>query len=178
MNPRTYTHTWTKTRLEAIQDQVHKLLLYAGIPGNHIETVLKGVEAQDFCAVAVYGKDADGLRIVEVVLTMDWSAHQKLTLVVPNIIGDLPGWQEDEAPEVRVAGYRFAEVVKKLELSTWFWARFTPAIKSDPPLYESMCQQYGFTGKAPKWRDNPEMREDALIELPELTVEIRKAGHG
>ena len=43
MTPRTYTYTWTQTRLETIQDQFRYLMTYAGFKGNNIDRLVDGV---------------------------------------------------------------------------------------------------------------------------------------
>lgn len=178
MNARTatFTHTWTNTRLETIQEQFHKLLLYGGIRPAAIDRLLTAVANNHVTAIAVFGTDASKKRVVEVVLQVDWDVSARLTLVTPNLESGLPGWQDGEAPEIRVAGYRFAEVVKALELKTSFWVRFTPEIIANETLHRELADRYGvaFRSNVPDWKSEPEQRTDGLIDLPELNIAMRR----
>lgn len=93
MTPRTYTYTWTQTRLETIQDQFRYLMTYAGFKGNNIDRLVDGVGERAVAAVGVYGCDSSGLRVIEVELRVDWERNAELTLTIPNISSGLSGWR-------------------------------------------------------------------------------------
>ena len=139
----THVVSLTRTRLETIQEQVRYLLLYGGIDEADIDTLLVGVEKSQVEAIGVFAKDNSRSRIVEVELAIDWDVSAELTLSVPDIMGDLPGWRDRQAPEIRVVGKRFAEVVKRLGLKTSYWVRFTSSVRADDTLHKSLCEEYG-----------------------------------
>lgn len=178
--PLTYTYTWTQTRLETIQDQFHSLFLYGGISQKAIDRVLQAVGNKDIDGAAIYGTDSSQKRVVEVELRVDWSISGRLTLTVPTIVGGLPGWQEKEAPEVRVAGSRFAQVAKSLSLKTSYWVSFTSEVRADDSRYRTLCTKYGVSYKAtpPDWKTPPEERDENLLDLPEANIALRRAGEG
>ncbi|MDQ7907647.1 hypothetical protein RB614_24295 [Phytohabitans sp. ZYX-F-186] len=173
------TYTWTQTRLETVQDQFRYLLVYGSVDESKADKLLLGIHRQEFEAVGIFGTNASGQRVVEVELEVDWERHGLLTLSVPTLVGELPGWQERQAPEIRVAGRRFAEVVKLLELTTSFWVRFVPQVTEDPALHEQRCVFYGlgFRSGVPEWESTPEERTETFLDLGELDVTIRRASN-
>jgi hypothetical protein len=174
--PRTYTHTWTQTRLESIQDQFRYLLLYADISESHVDRVADGVAEEAIEAVGVYACDATGLRVVEVELKVDWSDHARLTLETPFIVSGLPGWKDHETPEMRVAGRRFAETVQEQELTTGWWIRLNGRIRQDSRRNEHWRTRLSMSGKsAPDWKGGGfEERTEKLLDLGESDVFIRR----
>lgn len=178
MSPQTFTYTWTQTRLETIQDQFHSLMLYAGINQTGIDNVLAAVGNKEIDALGIYGVDGSRLRVAEIELRVDWSISGRLTLTMPNISGGLPGWREKEAPEVRVAGRRFAEVTRSMSLVTSYWVNFTAPIRANPAQHQVLCKKYGlaYGSSAPAWKSAPEQRSETLLDLPEANIAIRRAG--
>lgn len=173
------TYTWTQTRLESVQDQFRYLLFYGSVQDKKIDLILRGIGAREIESVGIYGTNAAGQRVVEVELHIDWEQHGTLTLSVPSLVGDLPGWQGKQSPEIRVAGHRFAEVVKLLELSASFWVRFTKNVRGDPAVHRTKCDAYGlqYRSGVPDWQTAPEERSENFLDLGELDVTIRRAGN-
>lgn len=178
MSPQTFTYTWTQTRLETVQDQFHSLMLYAGIKQSGIDHVLAAVGCKEIDALGIFGTDTSKLRVAEIELRVDWSISGRLTLTVPNISGGLPGWRDKEAPEVRVAGRRFAEVAKSMSLTTSYWVNFVPSIRADADRHRALCEKYGLAYKSsiPSWKSTPEERSETLLDLAEANIAIRRAG--
>lgn len=174
MMPQTYTYTWTQTRLETIQDQFHYLLTYADVGSS--DNVVYGVGEKAIRAVGIFGCDASGLRVIEVELRVDWSMSAQLTLTVPTITSGLSGWDGKQAPEVKVAGRRFASAARELRLKTNYWITLVPHILNDPTSYSWWKKRLNIGGTLPAWKSSPRERDETLLDLGEASVYIRRAG--
>lgn len=176
MMPQTFTYTWTQTRLETIQDQFDFLLTYADIPQQKIDKVVSAVGEKVIAAIGLFGCDDSGLRVIEVELRVDWELSAKLTLTIPVITSGLSGWDGKQAPEVKVAGRRFADAARDLRLSKSFWVRFIRSISSDQFEHEEWKRKLGLGGSMPAWRTPPQERSDNFLDLGEASIYIRRAG--
>lgn len=175
MSARTFTYTWTQTRLETIQDQFRYLLTYAGISGVDIDKIVHGVSQKVVQGVGVFGYDGTGLRVIEVELRVDWAVNAELTLSIPSITSGLSGWDDKQAPEVRVAGRRFADTAGRLGLSTNYWVAFIPSVTENSTLYADWKREMNLGGTTPGWKSSPAERNEAFLDLPEASVFIRRA---
>ena len=175
---RTNTYTWTQNRLETVQDQFRYLLMYGDVSEADIDKALYGVGLKVVQGIGIFGTDASGMRVAEVELRVDWNVNAQLTLTVPTIVGGLPGWKERQAPEIRVAGRRFAEVSRNLGLQTNYWVRFVRAVVADRARHRQLCDELGvsFDRGAPAWKSTPDERSETLLDLGEANVYIRRAG--
>jgi hypothetical protein len=176
MSISTYTYTWTRTRLETIQDQFHYLLTYAGFSGISIDEITDGVGEEAIDAVGIYGCNRSGLRVIEVELRIDWALSSRLKLTVPTIPDELSGWDGKQAPEIKVAGRRFSEAVESLGLSTNCWISLAPGIRNNPSLRTEWERKLHIAGYAPDWESDPQERNESLMDLGEASVYIRRAG--
>jgi hypothetical protein len=176
MMPQTYTYTWTQTRLETIQDQFRYLLTYANVSDARIDRVVDAVGEKAIQAVGLYGCDWSNLRIIEVELRVDWALSAELTLKIPTITGGLSGWDGKQAPEVRVAGRRFADTARDLGLVTNFWISLVSSITSNSTLYDQWKRKLNLGGTVPAWRSDPRERSEAFLDLNEASIYIRRAG--
>ncbi|MBV9011133.1 MAG: hypothetical protein JO281_23055 [Pseudonocardiales bacterium] len=176
MSPKTYTYTWTETRLETIQDQFRYLLTYGGINEGDIDKIVHGVSEKAIQAVGIYGCDRSGLRVIEVELRVDWALSAELTLTVPTITSGLSGWDGKQAPEVKVAGRRFATAAKELGLSKSYWVSFVQNVHSNSALHAEWRQKLGVGGTTPAWKSPPGERNERFLDLEEASIYIRRAG--
>lgn len=173
--PRTYTHTWTQTRLESIQDQFRYLLMYAEIDESAIDKVVDGVSEKAVEAVGVYGCDRDNLKVIEVELQVDWADHARLTLETPFIVSDLPGWKDHETPEMRVAGRRFAETAKAQQLTLGWWITLTKRVTEDTRKAEYWNTHLRIGGTPPAWKGGGFVeRQDKILDLGETDLFLRR----
>jgi hypothetical protein len=172
----TFTYTWTHTRLETIQDQFRYFMTYGNVDESYVDKVVYAVGEKAVQAVGLYGRESSGPRVIEVELRVDWDLSAKLTLSIPNISSPT-GWVGTQAPEIKVAGRRFAQTAERLQLDTSFWILFTPAIRNDPENYKAWCDYVGvvFGSAPPDWKGPPEDRPETLLDLPEVHVTIRRA---
>jgi hypothetical protein len=176
MSPSTYTYTWTQTRVETIQDQFHHLLAHGRFDDDEIDPVIDAVGEKAIHAVGVYGCDFSRRRVAEVELRVDWALSSELTLKMPTITGGLSGWDGRQAPEIKVAGRRFATVAEKLGLTTNYWVALSPHVKNDPDKRGYWRARLHLAGPPPEWGDGMQERDETLLDLNEATVFIRRAG--
>lgn len=175
MSPQTFTYTWTQTRIETIQDQFRYLLIYGDIGEEHINRVLSAIGEKAIESVRLYGKDPANLKVIEIELRIDWARNAELTLTTPRISGGLPGWDSKQAPEVRVAGHRFAETVKSLGLSIGWSITLVPRIANNSSLNSTWQEKLRIGGDPPAWKRPPEERSETFLDINEATIIIRRA---
>jgi hypothetical protein len=176
MAVQTFTHTWTHTRLETIQDQFRYFMTYGNVRQGAIDDIVYGVGEKAVQAVGLYACDSSGLRVIEARLSVDWELSAELSLSIPNL-GGLTGWDNTQAPEVKVAGRRFAEAAERLQLKISFWVLLLKTIRDDEKVYEAWCKRLGLGGGPPPvWKDPPEELAESLFDLPEVRVAILRAG--
>jgi hypothetical protein len=175
MAAQTFTYTWTHTRLETIQDQFRYFMTYGNVRQSAIDDVVYGVGEKAVQAVGLFACDSSGLRVIEARLSVDWDLSAKLSLSIPTL-GGLTGWDGTQAPEVKVAGRRFAEAAERLQLNISFWVRLLITIRDDEKVYQSWCEKLGLAGPPPDWKEPPEERAENLFDLPEVQVSILRAG--
>lgn len=175
MSPQTFTYTWTQTRIETIQDQFRYLLIYGDIGETHIDRVMSAIGEKAIEAIGLYGKDSSGLRVIEIELQVDWARNAELTLTTPIITGGLPGWDSTQAPEVRVAGRRFAETVKSLGLSIGWWITLAPWVRNNSDLNSKWRSKLHMGGSSPAWKSPPEERSENFLDISEATIIMRRA---
>lgn len=175
--PRTYTYTWTQTRLETIQDQFRYFMMFGGVNSDYIDKIVYAVGEKAIETVALYAYESSGLRVIEIQLTVDWKLSAELSLTIPTLKGGLSGWDDRTAPEVKVAGRRFQEAAERLQLKINSWIRFVPTILGDQDEYERWKERLGLVGTLPAWKEPPQMRKtDTLLDLSEVNVLILGAG--
>jgi hypothetical protein len=175
VSPQTFTYTWTQTRIETIQDQFRYLLIYGDIGEEHIDRVVSAIGEKIIEGVGLYGRDSSRLRVIEIELQVDWARNAELTLTTPTISGGLPGWDSKQAPEVRVAGRRFAETVKSLGLSIGWWITLASWVQDDPILNSKWKSKLHMSGSTPAWRNPPEERSENFLDIGEATIFMRRA---
>jgi hypothetical protein len=178
MAAQTYTYTWTQTRLETIQDQFRYFMTYGNVAEASVDKVVYGVGEKVIEAVGLYACDSSDLRVIEAELKVDWDLNATLSLSVPTITSGLSGWGDGkQAPELKVAGRRFAQTAERLQLKVRYWVQFTRAVWSNPETYKSWCTRAGvsYGSRPPEWKAAPESRPETLMDLSEMEVTLRRA---
>ncbi len=176
MIPQTYTYTWAQTRVETIQDQFRYLLTYADVSESRIDQVVDAVGEKAVEAIGLFGCDNSNERIIEVELRVDWTLSAQLTLTMPTITGGLSGWDGRQAPEVRVAGRRFSDTARSLNLSTNFWIGLAHRIRNNEALHSEWKKRLNIGGTVPPWKNPPKERSETFLDLNEASIYIRRAG--
>ena len=72
MAAKTYTYTWTHTRLETIQDQFRYFMTYGNVDAAAIDNIVYGVGEKAVEAVGLFACDSSELRVLEAELRVDW----------------------------------------------------------------------------------------------------------
>ena len=158
----TYTPIWSSTRLETIQAQFGHFMTYGGsIVESSISEVVRAVGEKAIKAIGLFACDESGLRVMEAELSVDWEESAMLAPSTSAITSGLGGWDGTQSPEVKVAGRRFEQAVKRLGLNISYWI-----------LQPGMISP----GRVPGWKQSPEERPEALLDLPELQATLRRAG--
>jgi hypothetical protein len=178
MAAQTYTYTWTQTRLDTIQDQFRYFMTYGNIAEQSVDKVVYGVGEKVVEAVGLYACDSSQLKVIEAELKVDWDRNATLSLSVPTITSGLSGWGDGkQAPEIKVAGRRFAQTAERLQLGVRFWVQFTQSVWSNQETYKAWCSQLGLSAGShpPGWKAPPENLPETLMDLNELEVTLRRA---
>jgi hypothetical protein len=149
--------------------------MYGGIAEDHIDRVVYALGDKAIEAVSLYGADSYPLRVAEIELRVDWNRNAELTLSVPMISGGLPGWDGNQAPEVKLVGHRFAETVSKLGLWVGWWISLAPWIENNPELHSQWRSWLEMNGQPPAWKNPPIERSDQFIDINEATFFMRRA---
>lgn len=173
--PQTYTYTWTQTRLETIQDQFRYLLDYGNVNYGNVDNIIAAVGMKAIEAIGIYACDKSGLRVIEVELRVDWARSAELSLTVPNISGGLSGWDGKQAPEVKVAGRRFAQAVESMGLSASRWILLAKSIRNDSSSYNKWSSHLNLKGDLPAWKTSPNEQKETLLDLSETQIFIRRS---
>ncbi len=172
----TSSQTWTQTRAEMIQRQFRYLMFYGGASASRLDLLIEAVQHKVVQAVCVYGHDDSGERILEVELRVDWMRSALLEMSIPRIAAGLSGWDELQAPEIRVAGRRFASAATELRLSTGSWVELTREAKENPVLNDEWTRKLDIREGRPKWKSSPMEVSEIFLDLGEATIYLRRAG--
>jgi hypothetical protein len=158
----TNTPIWSYTRLETIQAQFGHFMTYGeSIVESSVFEVVRAVGEKAIKAIGLFACDESGLRVMEVELSVDWKQSAMLAHSTSAITSGLSGWDGTQSPEVKIAGRRFEQAAKRLGLNISYWFL-------QPGMFSP--------GRAPRWKQSPVERPEALLDLPELLVTIRRAG--
>ncbi|MET7399094.1 hypothetical protein ABZS66_37000 [Dactylosporangium sp. NPDC005572] len=175
-NSFTYTYSETRTRTEAVHDQFAMFLMYSGLPSYKHDNILKGIDNHWLDAVGVY-LVSGGERVLEAEVKVDWKLHTDLVVISPTVRGNLPGWTEGAAPEIKAIGHRFGLRAQELDLVPRYWVQFTAQINADPALYRQRCADVGVNAGSslPPWRSTPATRSYRVEDLQEISIDLRDA---
>jgi hypothetical protein len=173
----TYTGTETRTRTDAVHDQFHMFLLYAGVQERVRDRLLNAVQQKWVTSVGVYLLNNSAERILEAEVAVRWELHSDLAVLEPTVRTDLPGWDRGAAPEIQVIGGRFGRKAQELGRPVHSWVLFTSAIRSDPGEHERLCERVGISlgSPVPKWASGPQTRSYTIDAVREVNVYFREA---
>lgn len=174
---RTHTGTYTRLRLDVIQDQFDLMLRYASVDKERRGKILSRISEQKVQEIGLYIVD-EGYLFAQVSLAVDWDMHTNIVNVLgPDFDINRPGWEEGVCPEVDVAAHRIANVAKDMEKRLRIWIRFTDAVRSNPAEHKALCDELGFDYKSgiPSWRDGFLAAGGECPDLPEMTITLENA---
>ncbi len=172
----TDTKTYTKARINIVQDHFELFLRCGGMNDEVVDKFLRAVEKRELEAVGIYIK-RDGYRIAEVEFQIDWEEHLELTHVYGDIFdADLPGWKDGVAPEAYVAVSRLTKEAKKQNLCVNSWIRVSGSIRKSEKEHKRVCDElgYSFNSSPPKWKEEPYENCRSIEGLAEAKVTTRQ----
>jgi hypothetical protein len=153
-------------------------MTYGNVTEKSVEKVVYGVGEKVIEAVGLFACDSSGLKVIEAELKVDWDLNATLSLSIPTITSGLSGWGDGrQAPEIKVAGRRFAQTAERLQLKVRFWVQFARSILSDPKTHEAWCARVGVTygSRPPDWKATPDNLPETLMDLSEIEITLRRA---
>ena len=76
---------------------------------------------------------------------------------------------------MRVAGRRFAEIVKSQGLDVGHWIELAPSVKGSQQLTENWNKRLRLAGSVPAWEDGQfDERPEPFLDLSELEIKLRR----
>jgi hypothetical protein len=173
----TNTYTYTKPRIEVLEDHFELFFTCAGLSEDRIKKHLISIRNNELQAVGVY-LEQDDYRIAEVELDVDWNAHHDNIRVSGSMFDtDIPGWKKGAAPEAYIAVQKLGQKAKELKLTVRCWIRVSSAVRSNPNKHKQVCDTLGYNygGSVPPWRDGAFAETSRQINgMSEATVTTRK----
>lgn len=173
---KTNTETYTKPRIEVIEDHFELFIRCSEMKEEEVEKFLLSVKNHELEAVGVYIMD-DGCRIAEVEFEIDWDEHIELTHISGDFFDvDNPGWKDGVAPEAYVAVSRLVKAAKEQNLKVRSWIYVSDEIRKNEKEHKRVCDElgYDFDGNVPEWKEEPQEQVRQIEGLPEARVKSRQ----
>jgi hypothetical protein len=178
MSTNTYTHTYTKPRIDVVEDHFTFFFACAGLNKADIKKHLDSIRSNELQAVGVY-LEKDGFMIAEVELDVDWNVHHDAIRVSGNMFDtNRGGWKNGVAPEAYILVQGLVDEANRLGLEIRHWIRVTQAVRNDSNKHKMVCDNlgYSFGSSVAKWKKPPAAVSRGINYLPEATVTTRKQG--
>ncbi len=173
INIYTNSYTYTRTRIGVLDDHFELFLKCSQMPKSNIEKLLKAVDNKELSAVAIYIED-DGYRIAEVEFEIDWDEHQRMIGVYGiQFDTDLPGWDDGVSPEAYIAAQRLVKAAKQMRKPVLSWIRVSPSVRNNPATHKAVCDNLGYGGPVPPWKNEPITQSRNVNYLSEAKVTQR-----
>lgn len=172
----TDTQTYTKARIDVIEDHFELFLRCAGMDDDTVEKFLCSVEKQEIDEVGVFIVQ-ESYRVAEVAFNVNWHTHMELVRLNGDIFDtELPGWDKGTSPEAYVAVGRLVKEAKRLNLDIQSWIHVTDVIRSSEEEHKRVCNElgYSFGGKVTPWKSKPLENVRQIEGLPEAKIISRQ----
>lgn len=172
----TKTETYTKPRIDVIEDHFELFIRCSGMDDNSIEKFLLSVRKHELKAVAIFIVE-DECRVAEVEFEIDWEEHIELTHISGNIFDvDLPGWRDGVAPEAYVAVSRLVRAAKERDLKVSSWIIVSDEIRKNVEEHKRVCRElgYDYNGNVPRWKEKPREQTRQIEGLSEAKITSRQ----
>lgn len=177
MAVQTNSFTYTKARIEVLEDHFQLFLKNAGMSNAQIDLMTESVLNQELEAVGIYAEDNEG-RILEVEFLVDWEEHNQLVSKNGSMFNtDLPGWEDGLAPEATLAVRRLVQKARKNNWAIRSWIRVSSSIRRNPSNHKAVCDKLGYQyyGTVAGWKKNPQEMSRKVLDMEEATVTQRSA---
>ena len=175
MQAETNTFTYTKARIEVIEDHFQLFLKYGGMSNTEIDKLTEAVSNQELEAVGIYAIE-NGERVLEVEFLVNWEVHNQIVSSSGKMFNtQIDGWEDGLAPEATLAVRR---LVRKARNNNWkisSWIRVTPSVRRTPSRHMAVCNKlgYSYTGTVTAWKKEPIERSRKVLDMEEATVTQR-----
>lgn len=174
MKPRTKTDTvtYTKSRINVIEDHFELFLRCANMNDKEVEKFLCAIGKHELKAVGIYIKE-NGYRIAEVKFEIDWDEHLELQTIHGELFDtDLPGWKDGVAPEAYVSVSRLAKYAKEQNLEVCSYITVSDYIRKNENEHKRVCKElgYNFGGGVSNWKSTPKEQTRKIEGLPEAKI--------
>lgn len=175
MQTRTRTNTYTRTRIDVIDDHLEMFLTCAEMSNSDIKGILEAAANKELSAVGIY-IEKDGFRFAEVEFKIDWDEHQKMVGVYGEYIDtDQPGWKDGIAPEAYIAAQHLVKLAKELETNVRSWIMVSPAVRNNSIEHKKVCEKLGYSygSSVSPWKNPPIEKSRKINYLPEAKITQR-----
>lgn len=170
-----FTHTYTKARIQVIVAEYTYLLLRAGLDESHAESIAEGIRRRFVQRVTMYATDAEGFTHGEVQLSLDWDRHDRFIAdgkVTVTIDAEL--WKEDASPDVRLAVRTLREFIAGSGLEMGVEIGLTPEVMADRAKEVEADELMNLVASPDRpWAGEPVSFGGEIEETPELRVDTR-----
>ena len=168
----TNTVTYTKSRINVIEDHFELFLRCGNIKDEEVEKILDAVEQHELNAVGIYIAE-DKFRIAEVKFEIDWNEYLEIETICGDLFDtDLPGWKDGVAPEAYVAVSRLVKFAKEHSLRISSYIIVSDFIRRNEDEHRRVCKKlgYSFGSSVPVWKEQPKEQTRKIEGLPEAKV--------
>lgn len=172
----TTASTYTKSRINVIEDHFELFLRCANLKDEEIKKILISVEKHELKAVGIYILE-DNARVAEVEFEVDWKEHMEIVNVSGDMFDtDLPGWKDGTAPEAYVAVSRMVKYAKEENLGISSWIRVSDFIHQYPEEHKRVCRELGYNygGSVEEWKFKPKEKTRKIEGLAEAKITSRQ----
>lgn len=172
----TDTVTYTKSRINVIEDHFELFLRCGNMNDEEVEKILCAVEKHELSAVGIYIVE-NNYRIAEVRFEIDWDEHLELETICGNLFDtDLPGWKDGVAPEAYVAVSRLVKFAKEQKLKIRSYITVSDFIKKKEDEHKRVCDELGYNyhGNIEEWKSTPKEQTRKIEGLPEAKVRSKQ----
>lgn len=171
----TNTDTYTKSRINVIEDHFELFLRCANMNDEEVEKMLCAVGKHELSAVGVYIMENE-YRIAEVRFEIDWNEHLELETICGDLFDtDLPGWKDGVAPEAYVAVSRLVKFAKEQNLKIHSYISVSEFIRKNEDEHRRVCNELGYNGgSVPDWKSTPKEQTRKIEGLPEAKIRSKQ----
>lgn len=173
----TCTSTFTRTRLDVLDDHFELFLRCSNMEDSDVEKMLLSVEKHELDAVGIYLQEGE-YRISEVEFCIDWDKHIEMVRLSGELFDtDIGGWKEGVAPEAYIPVQRLVQLAKERKLKVRSWIRVSRYIREHPAEHKRVCEELGYNygSSVAPWKYPPKEKARQISGLEEGQITTRVA---
>lgn len=172
----TDTATYTKSRINVIEDHFELFIRCANMNDEEVEKFLSAVEKHELSAVGIYIVE-NKYRIAEVRFEIDWDEYLERETICGDLFDtDLPGWKDGVAPEAYVAVSRLVKFAKEHSLGIRSYISVSDFIRENEDEHKRVCKELGYAygERVEDWKSTPKEQTREIEGLPEAKVKSKQ----